>query len=248
MSTRKKNTNGAVPAPVRTVLDGLEMPVQAEDQGSKKSNGKSKKPETNGVSYDELDNKELLRILSEVRNGNFVVRMPVDAVGMSGKICDTLNEIIALNEILVQELAQARNIIGRQGKLNHRVEMPRMARGSWSTASDSINSLISDLVHPTIEIAHVISSVAKGNLSQEMPLQIGDHRLQGEFSRIATEVNDMVKQLNLFSMEVTRVAREVGSEGKLGGQAKVKGVAGVWKDLTDSVNLMAGNLTAPKLT
>ncbi len=97
---------------------------------------------------------------------------------------------------------------------------------------------------PTIEIAHVISSVAKGNLSQEMPLKIGDHLLQGEFAKIAAEVNDMVKQLNLFSMEVTRVAREVGSEGKLGGQAKVKGVAGVWKDLTDSVNQMAGNLTA----
>jgi HAMP domain-containing protein len=108
----------------------------------------------------------------------------------------------------------------------------------------STKPLISNLVHPTIEIAHVISSVAKGNLSEEMPLQIGDHKLQGEFLRIAKEVNDMVKQLNLFSMEVTRVAREVGSEGKLGGQAKVKGVAGVWKDLTDSVNQMAGNLTA----
>jgi HAMP domain-containing protein/signal transduction histidine kinase/DNA-binding response OmpR family regulator len=143
----------------------------------------------------------------------------------------------------VRELTEARNVIGKQGKLNHRVEMPRMAGGSWSAGAEAINTLISDLVHPTIEIAHVISSVAKGNLSQEMPLQIGDHRLQGEFSRIATEVNDMVKQLNLFSMEVTRVAREVGSEGILGGQAKVKGVAGVWKDLTDSVNLMAGNLT-----
>jgi HAMP domain-containing protein len=149
-----------------------------------------------------------------------------------------------LNELLVSELTEARKIIGKQGKLNHRVELPRVAGGSWNTAVQSINSLISDLVHPTIEIAHVISSVAKGNLSQEMPLQIGDHVLQGEFARIATEVNDMVKQLNLFSMEVTRVAREVGSEGKLGGQAKVKGVAGVWKDLTDSVNQMAGNLTA----
>ncbi|TCZ63864.1 HAMP domain-containing protein, partial [Flaviaesturariibacter aridisoli] len=116
--------------------------------------------------------------------------------------------------------------------------------GSWSSGVEAINGLISDLVHPTIEIAHVISSVAKGNLSQEMTLQIGDHVLQGEFARIAREVNDMVKQLNLFAAEVTRVAREVGSEGKLGGQARVKGVAGVWKDLTDSVNLMAGNLTA----
>src|SRR5205085_12393777 len=123
-----------------------------------------------------------------------------------------------------------------------RIEAPSV-RGAWKNGIDSLNTLISDLVHPTIEIAHVISSVAKGNLSQEMSLEIGDHSLQGEFARIAKEVNDMVKKLNLFSMEVTRVAREVGSEGKLGGQAKVKGVAGVWKDLTDSVNMMASNLT-----
>ena len=106
--------------------------------------------------------------------------------------------------------------------LTHRVELPKYASGAWSDGVDAINSLISDLVHPTIEIAHVISSVAKGNLSQEMPLQIGDHVLQGEFARIAREVNDMVKQLNLFSMEVTRVAREVGSEGKLGWTGKSK--------------------------
>jgi HAMP domain-containing protein/signal transduction histidine kinase/CheY-like chemotaxis protein len=209
------------------------------------SNGKFKiKADIAAYQFDDvIDNRELLKILGEVKNGDFSVRMPIDRIGVSGKICDTLNEIISLNETLMQELNLARNTIGKQGRLNHRVELPRSARGSWSTGVDSINSLISDLVHPTIEIAHVISSVAKGNLSQEMPLQIGDHLLQGEFGRIAKEVNDMVKQLNLFSMEVTRVAREVGSEGILGGQAKVKGVAGVWKDLTDSVNQMAGNLT-----
>ena len=207
-------------------------------------NGKQKETATaNGFDH-ELDTRELLRVLSEIRNGNFIVRMPVDKSGITGKICDTLNDIISLNQILVEELTLARNTIGKHGRLNHRVVLPRYARGSWSAGADSINSLISDLVYPTIEIAHVISSVAKGNLSQEMPLKIGDHVLQGEFAKIAKEVNDMVKQLNLFSMEVTRVAREVGSEGKLGGQAKVKGVAGVWKDLTDSVNQMAGNLTA----
>ncbi|HEV7329998.1 MAG TPA: HAMP domain-containing protein [Flavisolibacter sp.] len=243
MSTKKKNANGAIDAPVPTVFDGLPVTDEQEVIPAKK-NGKPRKSKELVQDDERLDERELLRVLSDVKNGNFSARMSVDKIGISGKICDTLNEIIVLNETLVSELNQARSIIGKQGKLNHRVEMPRMARGSWSTASESINSLISDLVHPTIEIAHVISSVAKGNLSQEMPLQIGEHRLQGEFSRIATEVNDMVKQLNLFSMEVTRVAREVGSEGILGGQAKVKGVAGVWKDLTDSVNLMAGNLTA----
>ncbi|MGZ3860857.1 MAG: HAMP domain-containing protein, partial [Flavisolibacter sp.] len=240
MSTKKTKTNGAISAPVTSILEETATPP-------KKSNGK-RSPEASSIFPADLDgmidHRKLLGVLSQVKSGNFSVRVPNDQIGVTGKIYDTLNEIIALNEILVQELSQARKTIGKQGKLNHRVELPRLAGGSWSTAVESINSLISDLVHPTIEIAHVISSVAKGNLSQEMPLQIGDHVLQGEFARIASEVNDMVKQLNLFSMEVTRVAREVGSEGKLGGQAKVKGVAGVWKDLTDSVNQMAGNLTA----
>jgi HAMP domain-containing protein/signal transduction histidine kinase/CheY-like chemotaxis protein len=189
-----------------------------------------------------LDERALLTVLSEVRSGNFKVRMPVDKFGISGKVCDTLNEIISLNEQFTLELTKASKTIGKQGKLTHRVEVPA-ARGSWSTSVESINDLISDLVHPTIEIAHVISSVAKGDLSQEMTLHIGDHKLQGEFARIAREVNGMVKQLNLFSAEVTRVAREVGSEGKLGGQATIQGAGGVWKDLTDSVNQLAGNLT-----
>lgn len=191
-----------------------------------------------------LQMQKLLQVLDQVRNGNFSVRIPVTGSGINGKVCDTLNDIISLNETLFLELKKARNTIGKQGMLNHRVELPRYARGAWDEGVDSINNLISDLVHPSIEIASVISSVAKGDLSHEMPLKIGDHVLQGEFVRIAKEVNHMVKQLNLFSMEVTRVAREVGSEGILGVQAKVKGVAGVWKDLTDSVNQMAGNLTS----
>ena len=257
MKKRKSSTESPVPVSVTTQLvpDGKGKKISittARADGSgrtvTKANGKNGKHKTaissNGYDTQELDTHELLKVLSEIRNGNFTVRMPVDMAGAAGKICDILNDIISLNEILVEELTLARNTIGKHGRLNHRVVLPRYARGSWSTAADSINSLISDLVYPTIEIAHVISSVAKGNLSQEMPLKIGDHVLQGEFAKIAKEVNDMVKQLNLFSMEVTRVAREVGSEGKLGGQAKVKGVAGVWKDLTDSVNQMAGNLTA----
>ena len=211
-----------------------------------KSNGLRKKNAVAGIDNDapeNFDSKKLLKVLMEVKNGNFTVRMPIDEVGLNGKICDTLNDIITLNERMMFEFTKAGNIIGKQGKLTQRIEVPN-AKGSWGTGVDALNTLISDLVHPTIEIAHVISSVAKGNLSQEMPLEISGHSLKGEFSRIAKEVNDMVKQLNLFSMEVTRVAREVGSEGKLGGQAKVKGVAGVWKDLTDSVNQMGSNLTA----
>ncbi|WP_264537422.1 HAMP domain-containing protein [Flavobacterium sp. N1736] len=189
-----------------------------------------------------LTDAEFLKILVKVKNGNFTQRFPTDQSGVKRSICDTLNEIIDLNERMVFEFQKVGKSIGKQGKLTNRVALDG-ARGSWSSCVDSVNTLISDLVHPTIEIAHVITSVAKGNLSQEMPLSIEGNPLQGEFLRIAKEVNGMVKQLNLFSMEVTRVAREVGTEGKLGGQAKVRGVGGVWKDLTDSVNKMASNLT-----
>ena len=165
---------------------------------SGKANGSTKHKSEPTELFDELNNRELLKVLTEWRHGNFSYRMPIDKIGLSGKICDTLNEIISLNETLVEELTLARKTIGKQGHLSHRVSLPKYAKGSWRTAQDSINSLISDLVHPTIEIAHVISSVAKGNLSQEMPLKIGEHVLQGEFAKIAAEVNDMVKQLNLF--------------------------------------------------
>lgn len=186
--------------------------------------------------------EELLRVLTEIKNGNFSARMALDQTGIKGKISDTMNTIVEMNERFMAELTQAATIIGKNGQLEHRISFTD-GKGAWKEGTNSINALITDLVQPTIEIADVISSVAKGNLSNTMPLAVSNHKLKGEFYRIAKEVNDMVKQLNLFSMEVTRVAREVGSEGKLGGQAKVKGVAGVWKDLTDSVNLMAGNLT-----
>jgi HAMP domain-containing protein/signal transduction histidine kinase len=189
-----------------------------------------------------LTDTEFLKMLLKVKNGNFSQRFPTDQEGTKRAICDTLNEIIDLNERMVFEFQKVGKSIGKQGKLTNRVTLDG-ARGQWSSCVDSVNTLISDLVHPTIEIAHVITSVAKGNLAQEMPLSIEGNPLQGEFLRIAKEVNGMVKQLNLFSMEVTRVAREVGTEGKLGGQAKVRGVGGVWKDLTDSVNKMASNLT-----
>jgi HAMP domain-containing protein len=195
------------------------------------------------IEKDLIDPTELLTVLLEVKRGNFETRMPINSVGLVGKVCDTLNEIISNNKKLVEEFSRARNTIGREGKLNERIIINE-AEGEWRKGVDNLNALISDLVFPIREIDRVISAVAKGNLSQQIPVEVSDHLLQGEFARIAAEVNDMVKQLNLFTMEVTRVAREVGSEGKLGGQAKVKGVGGVWKELTDSVNQMAGNLTA----
>lgn len=213
-------------------------------------NGKSRREKTEvpekmvlvPVNEPEISEAELYNLLLQVRNGNFSVRLPAGQSGMKRSICGVLNEIIDMNERMALEFEKVGKIIGKQGKLHKRVELDG-SRGCWSSCVESVNTLISDLTHPTIEIANVITSVAKGNLSEQMPLSVEGTPLQGEFLKIAKEVNGMMKQLNLFSMEVTRVAREVGTEGKLGGQAKVVGVAGVWKDLTDSVNKMANNLT-----
>ncbi|WP_256010846.1 HAMP domain-containing protein [Desertivirga xinjiangensis] len=201
---------------------------------------KAPKPTTTD---DSLDLKELLNVLSQVKNGKLDARMPVTQAGINGKICEVLNEIIDMNEQFVNEICTAEKIIGKKGNLSKRVELPD-ARGGWAIGIKSLNNLITDLTFPTLEIAGMINSVANGNLSRQIPLEINGQPLKGEFLRIAKESNQMVAQLRLFTMEVTRVARQVGSEGKLGEQAKIKGVAGVWEELTDSVNQMAGNLTA----
>src|SRR5207237_1299910 len=147
------------------------------------------------------------------------------------------------NVAMAEELARLSRAVGKEGKLKRRASLPQ-SRGFWAQSVDDINSLIDDLVHPTSEAARVIGAVAQGDLSQSMALEIDGRPLEGEFLRNAKTINKMVDQLGDFAAEVTRVAREVGTEGKLGGQAKVKGVAGVWKDLTDNVNSMAGNLTS----
>ncbi len=192
---------------------------------------------------DSLDLKELLKVLSQVKNGKLNVRIPITQAGISGKICEVLNDIIDINERLVNEICTAERTIGQKGNLSKRVELPDF-KGEYAVGVKSLNNLITDLTYPTLEIAGLINSVANGNLSKEIPLEINGQPLKGEFLRIAKESNGMVSQLRLFTQEVTRVARQVGSEGQLGEQAKIKGVAGVWEELTDSVNQMAGNLTA----
>jgi HAMP domain-containing protein/signal transduction histidine kinase/CheY-like chemotaxis protein len=200
-------------------------------------------PHLNGADESPLDHQELLRVLSLVKNGKLETRMPLTPAGISGRICEVLNDIIDMNERLVAEISSAEVTIGKKGNLLKRIELPD-AKGQWAHGVASLNSLISDLTSPTLEIAGMINSVANGDLSKQIPLEISGHPLRGEFLRIAKESNQMLSKLRLFSMEVTRVARQVGSEGKLGEQAKIKGVAGVWAELTDSVNQMAGNLTA----
>jgi len=192
---------------------------------------------------EQLDIKLLLSTLMALKKGDFTARMPSDWTGMSGKIADTLNDIIETKEKMVHAVTDVSRVVGREGRLTQRAHVPNVV-GGWATIISSVNTLIDDLVRPTTEMARVIGAVAKGDLSQTMALEVDGHPLKGQYLRAATTANTMVEQLSSFSSEVTRVAREVGTEGKLGGQAQVKGVAGTWKDLTDSVNSMAGNLTS----
>src|SRR5271165_3334995 len=184
----------------------------------------------------------LLNTLVALKRGDFSVRMPVNEVGLAGKIADALNDILEMNEKMVSEFARISRAVGKDGKISQRASIGSVS-GSWAECVESVNSLIGDLVHPSTEVARVIGAVAKGDLSQNMSLEVEGRPLRGEFLHTARVVNTMVQQLNSFASEVTRVAREVGTEGKLGGQAVVTGVAGTWKDLTESVNSMASNLT-----
>ncbi len=190
-----------------------------------------------------VDSRLLLKTLTAIKKGDFSTRLPADHTGVAGKVYDAFNEVIELNERMMIELERISRAVGKEGKINQRANLGNVG-GAWSSMIDDVNGLITDLMQPSTEIARVIGAVAKGDLTQQMPLEVDGRPLKGEFMRTAKVVNTMVDQLNSFASEVTRVAREVGTEGKLGGQAQVKGVAGTWKDLTDSVNSMASNLTA----
>jgi len=185
----------------------------------------------------------LLGALDRLRKGDADVRLPLDWPGLSGKVAEAFNDVVERNAALAHELARLRKAVGKEGRLKQRAALSH-APGFWGESVECINSLIDDLVHPTSEVARVIGAVAQGDLSKSMALEVDGRPLEGEFLRTAKTINKMVEQLGDFSAEVTRVAREVGTEGKLGGQATLRGVAGTWKDLTDSVNSMAGNLTA----
>ncbi|MFI5298121.1 MAG: HAMP domain-containing protein, partial [Polyangiales bacterium] len=192
---------------------------------------------------DVLTAGELLRVLRAFKKGDFSVRLPLDLIGVAGEIAQAMNDVVEMNDRMSHELARINVVVGKEGRLGQRMSLGEVP-GSWRTSVESVNGLIADLVQPTTEVGRVIGAVASGDLSQTMALEIESRPVKGEFLRTAKVVNGMVEQLGSFASEVTRVAREVGTEGKLGGQAQVKGVAGTWKDLTDNVNLMAGNLTA----
>ncbi|MET0592700.1 MAG: HAMP domain-containing protein, partial [Polyangiaceae bacterium] len=193
-------------------------------------------------SSETLDLKQLLTALVAFKMGDFSARLPIDRTGLAGKVADTLNDIIGLQDRTVREYQRLSGTVGKEGKTSQRATVDG-AVGGWAASVEAVNALIADLVQPTNEAARVIGAVARGDLTQTMTLEIEGRPLEGEFLRTARVVNGMVEQLGTFAAEVTRVAREVGTEGKLGGQADVNGVAGTWKDLTESVYLMASNLT-----
>ncbi|HEY0745502.1 MAG TPA: HAMP domain-containing protein [Steroidobacteraceae bacterium] len=224
----KRSGRGKALAPKAKVLDG----------GAKKSasNGHAQ-------SVPELDQHQLLNALHAMQAGDFSVRLPGHRIGVAGKICDAFNTIVAANQRIAQQLEHVGDVVGHQGKTRTRVRFG-LSDGAWADMEGSVNSLIDDLLWPTTAVTRTVTAVARGDLLQTVPLDVGGRPLKGEFLRSANIVNTMIKQLSIFTSEVTRVAREVGTDGKLGGQAQVREVTGVWKDLTESVNSMASNLTA----
>jgi HAMP domain-containing protein/CheY-like chemotaxis protein/signal transduction histidine kinase len=190
-----------------------------------------------------LHSPALLAAMRAFRDGDFTVRLPNDLIGIDAEIAAAFNACVENNANINEELARISEAVGRDGSITKRASAERV-RGQWREGIESVNGLIDDLVFPMAEAGRVLGAVAEGDLSQQMPLETDSHPLRGEFLRSSRTINKMVDRLNAFASEVTRVAREVGSEGILGGQAQVAGVAGTWKDLTDSVNTMAGNLTS----
>src|ERR1700741_5418339 len=185
----------------------------------------------------------ILASLQTMRDGDFSVRLPGNWTGLAGKIADTFNDIVAANQQMAKELKRVGQVVGKEGRTRERMRF-HLPKAAWGEMEVSVNTLVEDLLRPTTEVTRAIGAVAKGNLTQTVQLDVDGRPLEGEVLRSANIVNTMIQQLSVFTSEVTRVAREVGTEGKLGGQAQVPGVAGTWKDLTDSVNFMASNLTA----
>ncbi len=225
--------------------DGSQL-ADNEAIAGNKTNGKSRRNghrASNERESDERRFKNLIKALTAAGQGDFSVRLKITHKDeLLDELAMGFNAIVERNEAITSEIIRVENAVRREGRMTERATV-RGARGGWQEIEDSINSLIGGLVQPTTEVARVIGAVAQGDLRQKMALEIDGQPVKGEFLRIGTTVNAMVDQLSSFADEVTRVAKEVGTDGKLGGQAQVKGVSGTWKDLTDNVNVLARNLT-----
>ncbi len=189
------------------------------------------------------DMERLLAGLQRLHEGDFSVRLRLREPGLSQQIAEIFNSLARRNQQLTHEFVRVADLVGRQGRIAERASLGGM-QGSWGTMMDAQNRAIDDLVQTIIEISRVIRAVASGDLSQTVPNDVAGRPVKGDLVRAGRTVNTMVDQLRSFAAEVTRVAKEVGIEGKLGGQARVRGVSGTWKDLTENVNQLAGNLTS----
>ncbi len=230
----------------RTSKADMQVDLKRSTRGRAAQQAKRGAVKPNGHRRDDgedFDLQMLLEALQSVRVGDFSVRLPRDQIGVAGKVADAFNEIVAANQRMAQQLEEVGQVVGREGKTRKRVKFG-LSLGAWGDMEGSVNTLIDDLLWPTTAVTHAIAAVARGDLLQTVQLEVDGRPLKGEFLRSANIVNTMIKQLSVFTSEVTRVAREVGTDGKLGGQAQVREVTGVWKDLTESVNSMASNLTA----
>jgi HAMP domain-containing protein len=216
------------------------MTMHPVEHASGNGNGNVQPLPPSGASEEEL--REILRVCLAIRDGDFTVRLPAHWTGLVGKIADAVNDVVGANQRMATQLERVGEVVGKEGKTRQRVRLPRQV-GTWVDMETSVNTLIDDLLWPTTEVTRALAAVAQGDLSQTVRLDVDGRPLQGEFLRSATIINSMIKQLGVFTSEVTRVAREVGTDGKLGGQAECPDVSGVWKDLTESVNSMASNLT-----
>ena len=216
-----------------------------EAQPQARKNDKTDKTDKNGKNghaLEQLDRRQLLSALRAFRRGELDTRLPDGLVGVDGQICEAFNELAQFAASLSSEVVELRQTVGAEGRTHRRLGKSN-ARGGWAAYVNGVNSLLDDVTAHTTDVARVLTAVAKGDLSQTIDIDGHDAVLRGDFLRHARIVNGMVTQLASFSSEVTRVAQEVGVEGKLGAQARIRGVGGVWKELTDSVNLMASNLT-----
>ncbi|MGD0212060.1 MAG: HAMP domain-containing protein [Terriglobales bacterium] len=226
----------------RSNRDVADAVAKSEPLSHERDNGNSNGNAVLVAEPDSADLSAILASLQTMRDGDFSVRLPGSWTGLGGKIADTFNSIVAANQQMAQELKRVGQVVGKEGRTRERTRFHE-ARGAWGDIEVSVNTLVEDLLRPTAEVTRAIAAVAQGNLTQTVRLDVDGRPLEGEFLRSANIVNTMIQQLGVFTAEVTRVAREVGTDGKLGGQAQVPGVAGTWKDLTDSVNSMASNLT-----
>ena len=181
--------------------------------------------------------RNIAEVATAIANGDLSKKITVDVRGEILQLKETLNTMVEQLRSFAAEVTRVAREVGTEGRLGGQANVPGVA-GTWKDLTDSVNAMAGNLTAQVRNIAEVTTAVARGDLSRKITVDV-----KGEILELKNTINTMVDQLNAFAAEVTRVAREVGTEGKLGGQAQVPGVAGTWKDLTDNVNVMAANLT-----